>query len=116
MTNNCVVASAAAAEPLGLFDEVLSDATGAVPLSNGAGSATASQVHETLMAVLDSNWAAVTTTDAWIEALEAATALAGSNLVEPAMAGRHTLTGTGPRAHRSLNRPEFGDLAIGVVR
>jgi nicotinamidase-related amidase len=38
MTNNCVVASAAAAEPLGFTVEVLSDATGASPLSDDAGS------------------------------------------------------------------------------
>lgn len=90
MTNNCVLASAAAAEPLSLSVEVLSDATGAIPLSNGAGSATASQVHETLMTLLDSNWAAVTTTDAWVEALQADSALEGGNLVESAMAGRST--------------------------
>lgn len=47
MTNNCVVASAAAAEPLGFTVEVLADATGAIPLSDHAGSASAARVHET---------------------------------------------------------------------
>lgn len=88
MTNNCVVASAAAAEPLGFTVEVLSDATGAIPLSNDAGSSSAQQVHDTLMSVLNSNWAAVTTTDAWISAVQAGTAVPRSNLVESAMAGR----------------------------
>lgn len=88
MTNNCVLASAAAAEPLGYAVEVLSDATGAIPLSNDAGSASAAQVHETLMTLLNSNWAAVATTDTWIDAVTAGTSLAKSNLVESAMAGR----------------------------
>lgn len=88
MTNNCVLASAAAAEPLDLSVEVLSDATGAIPLSNEAGTASAAQVHETLMTLLNSNWAAVATTQDWTAALEAGTALSGGNLVESAMAGR----------------------------
>lgn len=88
MTNNCVLASAAAAEPFGLTVEVLSDATGAIPLSNDAGLASAAQVHETLMTQLDSNWAAVATTDAWIDAVRAGTGLPKSNLVESAITGR----------------------------
>ena len=88
MTNNCVLASAAAAEPLGFTVEVLSDATGAIPLSNATGSASAAQVHETVMTLLNSNWAAVATTADWIDAVQAGTTLSGSNLVESAMAGR----------------------------
>jgi nicotinamidase-related amidase len=88
MTNNCVLASAATAEPLGFTVEVLSDATGAIPLSNSAGSASAAQVHETLMTLLNSNWAAVATTADWISAVQAGTTLSGSNLAESAMAGR----------------------------
>jgi hypothetical protein len=65
MTNNCVIASAASAEPLGFTVEVLRDATGAIDLANDAGTASARQVHETLMALLHSNWAAVTDTAAW---------------------------------------------------
>jgi len=88
MTNNCVLASAAAAEPLGFTVEVLSDATGAIPLSNANGSASAAQVHETVMTLLDSNWAAVATTADWITAVQAGTPLSGSNLAESAIAGR----------------------------
>ena len=90
MTNNCVLASAAAAEPLGFTVEVLSDATGAIPLSNRTGSASAAQVHETVMTVLGSNWAAVATTDDWIAAVLAGATLPRSNLAESAMAGRST--------------------------
>lgn len=89
MTNNCVVGSAVGAEPLGLTVEVLSDATGAIPLSNDAGSASAQTVHETLMAVLHSNWAAVTTTEQWIAAVEAGDELSRGNLAESAITGRN---------------------------
>src|SRR5699024_10380326 len=84
MTNNCVLASAADAEPLGLTIEVLSDATGAIDLANDAGRASARQVHETLMAVLHSNWAAVTNTDSWVTAVQAGQALGKSDLVTSA--------------------------------
>jgi nicotinamidase-related amidase len=90
MTNNCVLASAAAAEPHGLTVEVLSDATGAIPLSNDAGSSSAAHVHQTLMTLLSSNWAAVATTDTWIGAVQAGTTLPRSNLAESAAAGRST--------------------------
>lgn len=88
MTNNCVLGSAAAAEPLGFTVEVLSDATGAIDIVNAAGSAPAKQVHETLMAVLNSSWAAVAETSAWSEAVQSETALAGDNLIESAARGR----------------------------
>lgn len=91
MTNNCVIASAAAAEPLGFTAEVLSDATGAIDLANDAGSASAQQVHETLMALLHSNWAAVAGTDAWIAALQAGEALNKSDLVTSAARGRNAV-------------------------
>lgn len=90
MTNNCVVASAAAAEPLGFTVEVLSDAIGAIDLANEAGTAPARQVHETLMALLHSNWAAVTGTTTWAAALRTGARLAKSDLVTSATQGRST--------------------------
>lgn len=89
MTNNCVIGSAAAAEPLGFTVEVLSDVTGAIDIVNSAGSAPAKQVHETIMALLNSNWAAVATTSAWTEAVNSENALAGDNLIESAARGRN---------------------------
>ncbi|POH68940.1 isochorismatase [Cryobacterium zongtaii] len=88
MSNNCVLASAAAAEPLGFVVEVLSDATGAIGLGNEAGNAPARQVHETLMTLLQSNWAAVADTDAWTAALRAGKPLGKSDLVTSAARGR----------------------------
>lgn len=88
MTNNCVLASAAAAEPLGFTVEVLRDATGAVHLSNEAGSASARQVHDTLMVLLHSNFAAVATTEDWKSAVSGGHALPKSDLGTSAIQGR----------------------------
>lgn len=87
MTNNCVLASAAEAETHGLAVEVLSDATGAIDLRNEAGSVDARTVHTTLMALLHSNWAAVTDTESWVQAVGAGSPLSGSNLVVSATRG-----------------------------
>ena len=87
MTNNCIIASAAEAETHGIAVEVLSDATGAISIANAAGQVDARTVHETLMAVLHSNFAAVADTDAWAQALEAGAALPQDNLVASAQAG-----------------------------
>ena len=87
MTNNCVLASAVEAEFLGFTTEVLSDATGAINLANEAGSADAKTVHTTLLALLNSNWAAVADTDTWTDALAAQQALPGSDLGSSAVAG-----------------------------
>ena len=86
MVNNCVLASAAWGETIGLTTEVLSDAVGAINLCNRAGKADARTVHTTLMALLHSNWAAVTTTDDWCRALARDEPLPRSNLVASAMA------------------------------
>jgi nicotinamidase-related amidase len=87
MTNNCVLASAVEAEFLGFTTEVLSDATGAINLANDAGFTDAKTVHTTLMALLNSNWAAVADTGTWAIALAAQQALPGSDLGSSAVAG-----------------------------
>lgn len=87
MTNNCILASSVEAEFLGFSTEVLSDATGAINLANDAGFADAKTVHTTLMALLNSNWAAVGTTETWVDAIESQQALAKSDLGSSAMAG-----------------------------
>ena len=87
MTNNCDLATSADAEALELSVEVLSDATGAINLSNEAGSVSARQVHETLMVLLHSNFAAVATTADWTEAVKSGEALPASNLVVSAAQG-----------------------------
>ena len=86
MANNCILASAAWGETIGLTTEVLSDAVGAINLSNRAGKVDARTVHSTLMALLHSNWAAVATTDDWCRALGRDEPLSRSNLVASAIA------------------------------
>jgi nicotinamidase-related amidase len=87
MTNNCILASAVEAEARGLKAEVLSDATGAIDIANAAGSAPAKTVHETLLTMLNSNFAAVATTDQWIQTVASGAELPKSDLVESAAAG-----------------------------
>lgn len=88
MTNNCILASAAAAEPLGLAVEVLRDATGAIHLANDAGSLSAEQIHAALMALLHSNFAAVATTKEWAAAVSEGRAMPKSDLGTSALQGR----------------------------
>ncbi|NLE80097.1 MAG: isochorismatase family protein [Rhodococcus sp.] len=88
MTNNCILASAVEAEGLGFTSEVLSDATGAVDLRNDAGFADAKTVHTTLMALFNSNLAAVADTDTWTRAVTAGQRLPKSDLGSSAVAGR----------------------------
>ncbi len=87
MTNNCIIASAAESEAHDLTAEVLSDATGAINIANDAGYADAKTVHTTLMALLNSNFAAVSTTDSWTSALADGVALAKGNLPSSAVLG-----------------------------
>jgi nicotinamidase-related amidase len=88
MTNNCDIATAVGAEELGLAAEVLSDASGAIHLANEAGKVSADQLHETLLVLLHSNFAAVATTDAWSAAVSAGQALPKSDLGTSATQGR----------------------------
>lgn len=88
MTNNCDLATAAGAEELGLAAEVLSDATGAIHLANEAGRVSAEQLHEVLMVLLQSNFAAVATTEEWASAVGSGAPLASSDLGTSAVQGR----------------------------
>lgn len=87
MTDNCILASAVEGEGLELATEVLSDATGAIDIANDAGFAPAETVHRTIMTVLNSNLAAVATTDAWADAVRASTSLPKSDLGTSAVQG-----------------------------
>lgn len=87
MTNNCDIATAVEAEGRGLATEILSDATGAIHLSNEAGSASAEQLHSTLMTLLHSNFAAVADTETWIAATRNGVALPKSDLGTSAVQG-----------------------------
>ena len=92
MTNNCVIGTAAAAEPLGFTVEVLSDATGSVHLTNEVGSVSADQLHQTLLVVLHSNFAAVADTATWQDAVAQGTRLQKSDLGSSILAGQAAFT------------------------
>ncbi|MCZ4520918.1 isochorismatase family protein [Rhodococcus ruber] len=87
MTNNCDLASSADAEALDLTVEILSDATGAINLSNEAGTVSAEQLHKALMVLYQSNFAAVASTDQWVDAVKGGNELTASNLVVSAAQG-----------------------------
>lgn len=91
MTNNCDLATAVEAEGLGFAAEILSDASGAINLSNAAGTVSAQTLHTTLMTLLHSNFAAVATTEQWVDAVRSGSALDKNNLVESAMVGREAV-------------------------
>ena len=65
----------------GLKVEWLSDASGALPYENAAGRASAEEIHRVFGVVFQSNFAAVTTTQAWVDAVNDKTALALDNVV-----------------------------------
>lgn len=93
MTNNCDIGTAVGAEELGLAAEILSDASGAIHLANEAGTVSAEQLHETLMVLLQSNFAAVASTHEWTAAVTAGEALPKSDLGTSAMQGRDAFAG-----------------------
>ncbi|MDN4162985.1 isochorismatase family protein [Nocardioides abyssi] len=93
MTNNCDIATAVHAEELGLAAEVLGDATGAIHLANEVGQVSAEQLHQTLLVLLHSNFAAVASTEAWTAAVTAGEALPKSDLGTSATRGRAAFGG-----------------------
>lgn len=72
MTHNCNAGTVYHAAHAGYRVEHLSDATGALPYSNDAGSATAEEIHRVFNTVFHSNFATVMTTAAWIAAVREA--------------------------------------------
>lgn len=70
MTHNCDDSTAREAMHRGYDVELLSDAVGSLPYSNQAGSASAEQIHKTILVVMQSTFAAVMSTDEWLAALK----------------------------------------------
>lgn len=80
MTHNCNASTIFHAAHMGLEVEYLTDATGAVPYENGAGRASAEEIHRVFSVVFHSNFAAVAMTDEWIAAVDGKRALARDNV------------------------------------
>ena len=88
MTQNCDESTARDAAHRGLTVEFLSDATGTLAMSNNAGSVSAEQLHRTVLMVLQSRFAAVGTTQEWIDAVAGGTPLPRPNIFASTQAAR----------------------------
>ncbi|MYM81498.1 isochorismatase family protein [Duganella sp. FT50W] len=80
MTHNCDAATIYEASHKGLAVEFLSDASGSPSYENAAGKASAEEIHRVFSTVFHSGFAAVGTTDQWITAMCAGTALERDNV------------------------------------
>lgn len=94
MTQNCVESTARDAAHRGLAVEVLSDATGTLDFANSQGAVSAEVLHRTVLVVLHSRFAAVTSTTDWISAVESGEPIETSNIVASAEAGRESVRPT----------------------
>lgn len=88
MTHNCDASTAFEAMHRGLAAEFLVDATGALPYANAAGYASAEEIHRVFSVVLHSNFAAATSTDAWIAAVREGQPIAKDNVLMSNRRGR----------------------------
>ena len=70
MTHNCNLSTVIHAMHMGFDVEYLADASGSVPYLNDAGYASAEEIHRVVTVVLQSRFAAVLETQAWIECVE----------------------------------------------
>ncbi|MCH8621373.1 cysteine hydrolase family protein [Undibacterium sp. TS12] len=88
MTHNCNASTIFEAAHNGYEVEVLHDASGSLPYENAAGYASAEEIHRAFSVVFHSNFAAVSTTDGWIEAVQAGVAIEKGNVYASNLAGR----------------------------
>nr|WP_314631645.1 cysteine hydrolase family protein [uncultured Janthinobacterium sp.] len=80
MTHNCDAATIYHAAHDGLQVEFLQDATGTLSYANAAGAASAEEIHRVYSTVFHSNFAAVASTQAWLDAVSAGKALEKDNI------------------------------------
>ncbi|MGH8805656.1 MAG: cysteine hydrolase, partial [Polaromonas sp.] len=81
MTHNCDASTIFEATHRGLHVEFLQDASGALPYANEAGQASAEEIHRVFSVVFHTRFAAVGSTDAWMEAVKAGETLKKSNIL-----------------------------------
>ena len=80
MTHNCDLSTVVHAMHMGFSVEFLSDATGSLPYCNSAGFASAEEIHRVMTVVMQSRFAAVTTTAEWIDCLNTGAVLPRDNI------------------------------------
>lgn len=81
MTHNCDASTILEAAHRGLQVEFLHDASGALPYANEAGQASAEEIHRVFSVVFQTGFAAVCSTAAWLDAVQAGKALPKSNVL-----------------------------------
>lgn len=69
MTHNCDVSTVLQAHHEGWKMELLHDASGSLPYENAAGKASAEEIHRAFTVVMNTGFAAVVTTDEWLQAV-----------------------------------------------
>lgn len=80
MTHNCDDATARQARHEGWNVEFLHDASGALPYANAQGTATAEEIHRAFTVVLHTGFAAVASTEQWVQAVARGESLAVDNV------------------------------------
>jgi nicotinamidase-related amidase len=88
MTHNCDASTINHATHQGLAVEFLADATGSLPYANDAGRASAEEIHRVYSVVFHSRFAAVTSTEAWIAAVDAGRPIPRDNIMASNQRGR----------------------------
>ena len=91
MTHNCVDSTIKHALHDGWQVEHLYDATGSVSYANRTGKVSAEEIHKSFSVVLQSRFAAVLTTDEWIEAVNSGKAPERDNIYNSNQRARLTL-------------------------
>ena len=93
MTHNCETSTVLQAHHEGWKVELLHDASGSLPYENAAGKASAEEIHRAFTVVMNTGFAAVASTDEWLQAVRDGQALAPDNIYHSNQraAGRGTL-------------------------
>jgi nicotinamidase-related amidase len=109
MTQHCCAGTARDAAALGFSVEFLSDATGTLDLVNEAGSISADALHISVLVTMQSEFAAVATTEEWTLAVEAQEPLPVSNLWDST--GHARIPGKHAELHKLMH-----DVRAGIDR
>ncbi|MGN6762011.1 MAG: cysteine hydrolase family protein [Leifsonia sp.] len=114
MTQHCCAGTARDAAELGFTVEFLSDATGTLDLVNTAGTISADALHRSVLVTMQSEFAAVATTEEWTLAVEAGDSLPVSNLWDSTHHAR--IPGKHAELHKLMSEVRAGidrDIAAG---
>ncbi|WP_217474941.1 cysteine hydrolase family protein [Stutzerimonas stutzeri] len=82
MTHNCDTSTVLQAHHEGWRVELLHDASGSLPYENAAGRASAEEIHRAFTVVMNTGFAAVVSTDHWLEALRDGQCLMPDNIYQ----------------------------------